>query len=113
MTVDRFNRLKERLDALRAGHPPALGLFDRAKMMFVRDDGKVTLDGLRALDADLERAGVHTVADARLLRELGTARGKLGELSKGLGARADSSLAEFDLAVSEARLLPSTWRRMP
>ena len=80
MTVDRFNRLKERLDALRAGHPPALGLFDRAKMMFVRDDGKVTLDALRALDADLERAGVHTVADARLLRELGTAKGKLGEL---------------------------------
>lgn len=105
MTVERFNQLKDRLDALRAGRPPALGLFNRAKMLFVRDDGRVTLEALRALDADLERAGVHTVADARLLRELGAAKGKLGELSKGLRERANASLREFDLALAEAERL--------
>ncbi|MDP3152455.1 MAG: vWA domain-containing protein [Archangium sp.] len=102
MTVDRFNQLKDRLDALREGRPPDLGFLSRAKMMFLRDDGKVTLDALRALDTELERAGVHTVADARLLRELGSAKGKLGELSVGLRARADASLTEFELALSEA-----------
>lgn len=105
MSVERFNQLKERLDALRAGHPPALGLFDRAKMLFLRDDGRVTLAALRELDADLERAGVHTVADARLLRELSTAKGKLGELSTGLRARAQASLDEFELALGEAERL--------
>ncbi|MDP2272078.1 MAG: vWA domain-containing protein [Archangium sp.] len=102
MTVDRFNQLKDRLDALREGRPPDLGFLSRAKMMFLRDDGKVSLDALRALDTELERAGVHTVADARLLRELGSAKGKLGELSVGLRARADASLTEFELALSEA-----------
>ncbi len=102
MTVDRFNQLKDRLDALREGRPPALGLLSRAKMMFLRDDGKVALDGLRALDTELERAGVHTVADARLLRELGSAKGKLGKLSVGLRARADASLTEFELALDQA-----------
>ena len=105
MSVDAFNQLRARLDAVKAGHPPPLGLFDRAKMLFVRDDGKVMLDGLRELDADLERAGVHTVADARLLRELSTAKGKLGELCKGLKVRATASLAEFDRALSEAERL--------
>ena len=105
MSVDRFNQLKDRLDALRAGHPPPLSLIDRAKMLFVRDDGLVTLDALRALDLDLERAGVHTVADARLLRELGSAKGKLGELCTGLRARATASLTEFELALAEAERL--------
>lgn len=105
MSAERFNQLKERLDALRAGRPPPLGLLERARMLFVRDDGRVSLDALRALDADLERAGVHTVADARLLRELGAARGKLGELSLGLRERATASLTEFELALAEAERL--------
>ncbi len=105
MSVARFNQLKDRLDALRAGHPPPLGLLGRARMLFMRDAGKVSLAGLRALDGDLERAGVHTVADARLLRELSTAKGKLGELSVGLRARAEASLTEFERALAEAERL--------
>ncbi len=102
MSVDRFNQQKARLDALRAGTPPALGLFDRARMLFVRAEDATAPETLRALDADLERAGVHTVADARLLRELGTAKGKLGELSVGLHARAVTALDEFEQALQEA-----------
>ena len=101
MSVDRFNQLKARLDALRAGNPPPLGLFDRAKRLFVREEDATSPETLRALDADLERAGVHTVADARLLRELGTAKGKLGELSTGLRARAAAALDEFERALLE------------
>lgn len=101
MSVDRFNQLKARLDALRAGNPPPLGLFDRAKRLFVRAEDATSPETLRALDADLERAGVHTVADARLLRELGTAKGKLGELSTGLRARAAAALDEFERALLE------------
>ncbi len=105
MTVARFNQLKARLDALKEGRPPALGLFDRARMLFIRESGQANMEVLRALDAELERAGVHTVADARLLRELGSAKGKLGELSQGLKARAIASLDEFELALSEAEKL--------
>lgn len=102
MSVDRFNQLKSRLDALRAGNPPAIGLLDRARMLFVREETATRPEVLRALDADLERAGVHTVADARLLRELGMAKGKLGELSAGLRARAAAGLDEFEKALEEA-----------
>lgn len=105
MTVNRFNALKARLDALREGRPPALGLFDRARMLFMREGDQPSLAVLRELDAELERAGVHTVADARLLRELGGAKGKLGELSQGLKARATASLDEFELALTEAERL--------
>jgi hypothetical protein len=113
MTVDHFNQLKGRLEALRAGTPPPLGVLERARMLFVRDDGLVTLDALRALDLELERAGVHTVADARLLRELGASRGRLGELSKGLETRAEASLKEFDLALSEAERLAALEKLPP
>ncbi len=113
MTVDLFNQLKGRLEALRAGNPPALGVFERARMLFVRDDGVVTLDALRALDTDLERAGVHTVADARLLQELGAAKGKLGALSQGLKSRADASLREFDAALGEAERLAALEKLPP
>ncbi len=113
MSVDHFNQLKDRLEALRAGRPPALGVLERARMLFVRDDGLVSLEALRALDVDLERSGVHTVADARLLRELGAAKGKLGELNKGLEVRARASLREFDLALAEAERLAALEKLPP
>ncbi|MCC6336371.1 MAG: VWA domain-containing protein [Myxococcales bacterium] len=102
MLVDRFNSLGERLDALKAGRPPPLGILERARALFARDDGVASLDALVALDRDLERAGVHTAADARLLRELGAAKGRLKELSLGLAARAISSLGQYEEAMAEA-----------
>ena len=99
MYVDRFNALKERVDALRAGRPPPLGFFDRARSLFERAGGRGALTELRALDADLERAGIHTAADARLLRELGTARGVTGALRDALLERATLVLDEFEEAL--------------
>lgn len=105
MLVERFNALRGRLDALKQGKPPSLTLGERARLLFAADDGVVELVALRGLDEELERAGVHTVADARLLRELGEVRGRLGELSEGLLARAEASLSEYELAVREAERL--------
>lgn len=102
MLVDRFNALKDRLDALKAGRPPPLGLFERAKALFARDDGQASLAALVALDQELERAGVHTAADARLLRELGASRGRLKDLSLGLSVRAQEALEQYEQALAEA-----------
>ncbi len=105
MDAERFNRLRQRLDGLRSGRAPSLTLFARARALLLQDDGVVDLSELAMLDADLERAGVHTVADARLLREAGQARGGLAELSRGLGQRAETSLAQFEAAIEEAERL--------
>src|SRR5512137_1838071 len=102
MLVDRFNALRERLDALKAGRPPPLGLFERARALFARDDGVASLDALSELDRDLERAGVQTSADARLLRELGATKGRLKDLSQGLKARAEVALTQYEAAMAEA-----------
>jgi uncharacterized protein with von Willebrand factor type A (vWA) domain len=110
MTAERFNGLEERLAALKAGRPPPLGLLDRALRLFARGDGLVTVDALRELDADLERAGIQTVADARLLRELGTAKGKLAALSQGLARRALQALDEYERALAEGERIAATDR---
>ncbi len=110
MLVERFNALRGRLDAAKQGKPPALTLGERARLLFATDDGVVSLEGLRALDDELERAGVHTVADARLLRELGEVKGRLGELSEGLLARAEAALGEYELALREAERLGASKR---
>ncbi|MBL8909430.1 MAG: VWA domain-containing protein [Archangium sp.] len=105
MSVERFNALKARLDALLAGTPPDLGVIDRARLFFSREERAVELAELRALDTELDRAGVHTVADARLLRELGAAKGRIGELASGLAARSAKAIDEFEAALSEGERL--------
>ncbi|MEW5737797.1 MAG: VWA domain-containing protein [Myxococcota bacterium] len=102
MLVDRFNSLRARLDALKAGRPPPVGLLERARALFAKDDGEASLAALVELDRDLERAGVHTAADARLLRELGATKGRLKDLSLGLAQRALAALAQYEEAMAEA-----------
>jgi Mg-chelatase subunit ChlD len=105
MNAERFNRLRHRLDALKAGRSPSRTLLARARAMFVTDDGEVDLTALVTLDRELEQAGVQTSADAKLLREVGQARGRLGELARGLTERAVESLTQFERAVDEAERL--------
>ena len=105
MFVEAYNALAERLTALRAGRAPKLGVVERALRLFARPKGPGQLDALRALDAELERVGVHTSADARLLRELSVTRGRVGALHEGLLERAKEALAEFDAALTEAEKL--------
>ncbi len=105
MLGPQLNRIRERLDAVKAGKGLAQGLFDRARALFDRDDGSQSLEALRGLDRDFDRAGVHTAADAKLLRELGKMKGKLGLLCEGLAERAQAALGDFELAVRRAERL--------
>ncbi len=108
MLGPQLNRIRERLDAVKAGKGLEQGFFDRARAIFDRDEGGEKLDVLRELDRDFDRAGIHTAADAKLLRELGKMKGKLGSLSEGLSDRAQGALVEFELAVRRAeRMLAS------
>ncbi len=102
MFVETYNALSERLNALRAGRPPPLGVIERAVRLFAKPKSFERLESLRQLDEELERAGIHTSADARLLRDLSVTRGRVGALHEGLLSRAKQALGEFTEALSLA-----------
>lgn len=103
MLGSELNALRARLDALKEGRASAGGLWKRALGAFRGDDDvQEALAALRALDRDFDRAGIHTTADARLLVELGRYKGRIGDLARGLAARAEQALEGFALAVDVA-----------
>ena len=102
MLAERLNDLRARLDRLKAGEAPALPLMERLRSLVREDDGEVLLEPVHVLHAELDRVGIHTTADAKLLRELSVAKGRLGELSRGLLVRAGDGLSALELAVREA-----------
>ncbi len=101
MLAERLNDVRRRLDALRAGEAPSIGLLDRLRAVIAKPEAE-PLDAVTALHADLDRVGIHTTADAKLLRELSETKGRLGELSRGLVVRAGEGLAAMELALREA-----------
>jgi hypothetical protein len=107
MLAAQLNRIRERLDAVKGGRVLGPGLLRRARAIFGGDEGG-TLELLHALDRDFDRAGIHTAADAKLLRELGKMKGRLGGLSEGLAGRAAQALLEFEAAVRRAERLLSS-----
>jgi Mg-chelatase subunit ChlD len=111
--AQRLVHLQERLAALREQRPVELGLFDRARSMFVEDDGIVELSALHLLDAELDRAGVHTSSDARLLKQLSEVRGSVGALARGLTERAETSVGQFEVALTEMERLKLQKRLRP
>jgi len=96
-----LNRIRARLDALKEGRVLESGLLSRARALLDRDESP-KLEALMGLDRDFDRAGVHTAADARLLRELGKLKGRLPDVAPGLGRRAAQALAELDAALRRA-----------
>lgn len=92
MLSRRLTDLRRRLDTLRHPVPPASGprwwTFGRK----VTGHGDLSLPVLALLDRELDKVGVHTSADAQLLRELGARRGLAGALSQGLQSRAGQAL---------------------
>lgn len=101
MLTAELNRIRARLDALKEGRVLESGLLSRARALLERDEAP-KLETLMALDRDFDRAGVHTAADARLLRELGKLKGRLPDVAPGLGRRAAVALAELDGALRRA-----------
>ncbi len=98
----RLSSLRQRLDALQSGSASAQGLKGWWYGVVAPGEVDLALPTLTALDKALERVGVHTVADARLLHDLGVRKGRAGELATGLQARARMALEEFEAALSAA-----------
>jgi hypothetical protein len=113
MLAERLQGIRERIDRLKAGEAPDLPLLERLRALVREDDGEVLLEPVHALNRDLERVGVHTSADARLLRELGQAKGRLGELSRGLLLRGEEALAAMEASLREAERLAARGRLSP
>lgn len=113
MLAERLNELRARLDRLKAGDAPPLPLMERLRSLVREDDGEVLLEPVHALHAELDRVGIHTTADAKLLRELSVAKGRLGDLSRGLLVRAGDGLSALELAVREAERLAARKKLQP
>jgi hypothetical protein len=110
MLAERLERIRERVQALKAGEVPAVPLLERLRALVREEDGELRLEPVHALHRELDRVGVHTSADARLLRELGQAKGRLGELSRGLLLRAEEALAAMEGGLREAERLAARGR---
>jgi Mg-chelatase subunit ChlD len=73
----------------------------------------LSLPTVTALDRALERVGVHTLADARLLLELGVKKGRVGDLATGLKTRAQESLEEFERTLESVEKMSRVGRTPP
>nr|WP_246357651.1 vWA domain-containing protein [Pyxidicoccus fallax] len=95
----RLTELRRRLDALRQPAPTPGGWRAWTLGRRARNPEDLALPVLTALDRELDRVGVHTAADAQLLRELGVRKGRAGKLAEGLQSRARQALEEMEECV--------------
>src|SRR5579884_4508393 len=102
MLAPRLGELRRRLDGLVSGTPELPGLLARTWVFFTRAEDLKPLQSVVALDRALNQVGIHTAPDARLLKL--AARGKAGELAKGLQQRAEEALDEFSDRLRNAEL---------
>ncbi len=108
MLARRLSDLRKRLDVLQ--HPaPARSGWRSWTLLGRRARGPedLALPVLSALDRDLDRVGVHTSADALLLKDLGLRKGRAGVLARGLLERAHRALEETEACVASVE---RAWR---
>ncbi len=98
----RLAELRGRIDALAGGRVDAAGLWDRAVARLSGLDGVPALERLWTVARELDRVGVHTAEDARLLRQLGLGRGRAAKLGELLASRAQEVVDELDDAALRA-----------
>ncbi len=99
MLAVQLSALRLRLDALQQAPARPGGLLGWAIGLTVPREQDLSLPTLAALDRELDRVGIHTRADARLLKALGVQKGRAGALAKALEARAVQALEEFEDAL--------------
>ncbi|WP_164016312.1 vWA domain-containing protein [Pyxidicoccus trucidator] len=99
MLARRLTELRRRLDALHQPAPTPGGWRGWSLGRRARGPEDLALPVLTALDRELDRVGVHTAADAQLLRELGVRKGRAGTLAQGLQTRAQQALEEVEECV--------------
>ncbi len=109
----RIARLRQRLDALQASPPQTDGLRGWWLGLTAPSEVDLSLPTVTALDRALERVGVHTLADARLLLELGVKKGRVGDVATGLKTRAQESLEEFERALDTVEKMIRVGRTPP
>ncbi|MEN9800672.1 MAG: hypothetical protein RL653_4369, partial [Pseudomonadota bacterium] len=100
---EALETLRARLDALREGRA-APGLLARTWARLSLGGDAPGREVLAGLDRALDNVGVHTAADAGLLKELAGAEGRAGTLARGLAARAEEVMEEFEQRVRDAEL---------
>jgi len=87
--------LRARLDALAAGRGPRASALGVAWFQLTAGAEAPGLEALEALDHALDRVGVHTSADAQLLRTLAVQKGRVADLKSGLARRAEEACEHF------------------
>ena len=109
----RLARLRLRLDALQERASLPEGLRGWWLGLTAPSEVDLSLPVTTELDRAIERVGVHTLADARLLLELGVRKGRVGELSTGLKLRAQESLQEYERALEAVEKMFQAGRTPP
>ncbi|MFL5359256.1 vWA domain-containing protein [Archangium sp.] len=109
----RLARLRLRLDALQGSPSQLEGLRGWWLGLTAPAEVDLTLPTLTALDRALERVGVHTLADARLLLELGVRKGRVGDLATGLKTRAGEALEEYESTLDAVEKMMRAGRTPP
>lgn len=94
--------LRRRLDALQAGQVEEVAVWDRVLAPLLPASAPGALPTLAALSRDLDRLGVHTVADARLLRDAAAQEGPAAELAQGLARRVQRAVGELQRELRRA-----------
>jgi hypothetical protein len=96
MLAPRLTELRLRLDSLQQGTARPSGMVGWALGLMAPGDVDLSSPTIAALDRELDRVGVHTLADAHLLRSLGVRKGRAGQLAEALQERAREALEEFE-----------------
>ncbi len=113
MLGSRLSRLRLRLDALQGAPSQPEGLRGWWLGLTAPAEVDLSMPTLTALDRALERVGVHTLADARLLLELGVRKGRVGDLATGLKTRAQEALEEFEQTLDAVEKMLRAGRTPP
>lgn len=113
MLGSRLSRLRLRLDALQGAPSQTEGLRGWWLGLTAPAEVDLSMPTLTALDRALERVGVHTLADARLLLELGVRKGRVGDLATGLKTRAQEALEEFERTLEAVEKMIRAGRPPP
>lgn len=98
----RIARLAGALEALGEGRTPHVSLLDHW-LDWLREDGSLgEFSELDALSASLDRLGLHTAAEMRLLLRLAVSPAPLEKITEGLARRCERACDELERALRRA-----------
>lgn len=96
LLAPKLTELRLRLDSLQQSAARPSGVVGWALGLMAPGEVDLSFPTIQTLDRELDRVGVHTLADAHLLRNLGVRKGRAGKLAEALAERAGEALDEFE-----------------